>query len=481
MCQSLESIYLPESLKSLGSHAFQSCLALKSVSMGTGIESAEAGVFKNCSSLESAEVTILSDYMFFGCTSLKHLTFNDIGEEICDHAFEACDSLEEVVIPDGVKIIGESAFDGCSMLSRVEIPEGVTKIDNWAFSKASFTSIDLPESLSELGFSVFAFCDKLESVVLPERVRSIKANLFYKCSSLKDIVIECDDPDRIGADILEYTAFYNNTENWEDGMLYYGDFLLNMAEGEVTEISVREGTTVIASGAFSDKDLITVSLPDSLEVICANVFDEGSAVKYVKYYGNKAQWANVLVAEDNKELKEANVVCMDEHIHTEKWIVVKEATETEAGFKYCICSACGEILCEKEYSLVYSVRLSGNGTEIRYRVGDIVTLSHPLENKDEATGRTYIFAGWELVGIDDEELDLSNNKISFVMPENDVTAKAKTYIIGDVNRDGKLTALDTLALSVAIKDGKTDHIYDVNCDGRVTAIDKLALSKLLKN
>ena len=59
---------------------------------------------------------------FSFCASLKNVTLSDGLEEIGEMAFWACKALEHVSIPSTVTEIGKNAFAGCENLKSVKIP-----------------------------------------------------------------------------------------------------------------------------------------------------------------------------------------------------------------------------------------------------------------------------------------------------------------------------------------------------------------------
>ena len=63
------------------------------------------------------------------------------------------------------------------------------------------------------------------------------------------------------------------SENYEDGILYNGTAVIG-ADKEAEELTVKDGTTSIAAGAFSDcKKLTSLTIPDSVTEIAGGAFD----------------------------------------------------------------------------------------------------------------------------------------------------------------------------------------------------------------
>ena len=75
------------------------------------------------------------------------------------YAFSGCSGLTSIEIPNSVTNIGDNAFSGCSGLTSIEIPNSVTSIENYAFSGCSgLTSIEIPNSVTSIGDEAFQDC-----------------------------------------------------------------------------------------------------------------------------------------------------------------------------------------------------------------------------------------------------------------------------------------------------------------------------------
>ena len=99
---SVKSIAIPDSVTSIGAHAFHGCSSLTHITIPDSVTSIGAHAFR-------------------GCSGLTYITIPDSVTSIGSHAFAYCTSLTSVTIPDSVTSIGASTFDGCSSLLEASI------------------------------------------------------------------------------------------------------------------------------------------------------------------------------------------------------------------------------------------------------------------------------------------------------------------------------------------------------------------------
>lgn len=114
--------------------------------------------------------------------------------------------LTSVQIPDTVTEIGSNAFYNCSSLKSVTIqdnkPSCVKKIGRQAFMFCSeLTDIPILDSVTEIGSESFHHCEKLDTVTIPEGVTSVADGMFSYCYSLHTVTL----PDSVTA--IEERAF----------------------------------------------------------------------------------------------------------------------------------------------------------------------------------------------------------------------------------------------------------------------------------
>lgn len=121
------SILMPNTVKNLGTHAFEDCKKLKEVTL-------------------SSSLTLIPMAAFRGCDALQELQVPASVTKIADLAFEAS-GLKEMELPMGVETVGAGAFYNCQQLEKLAFPN----------------------SLKKLGVCCFLYCNKLKSLTLPDQ------------------------------------------------------------------------------------------------------------------------------------------------------------------------------------------------------------------------------------------------------------------------------------------------------------------------
>ena len=217
-CSSLSSITIPNSVTSIGDWAFSDCSSLTSVTIPNSVTSIGDWAFYECSSLTSVtipnSVTSIGEYTFCGCSSLTSITIPNSVTSIGKYAFYNCSSLTSVTIPNSVTSIGEWAFSGCSKLTSVTIPNSVTSIGSYAFYECSsltktnyigdiagWCNIMLGNNYANPMYYSHNFYindQEIKDLVIPNSVTSIGESAFAFCSSLTSVTCEAETPPTIG-------------------------------------------------------------------------------------------------------------------------------------------------------------------------------------------------------------------------------------------------------------------------------------------
>lgn len=306
-CSKLLRITIPDSVTNIGSFAFSGCTNLTSITIPDG-------------------VTNIGCDAFYKCTSLANITIPDSVTRIGSYSFYGCTGLINIKIPDNVTSIGDSTFSGCTGLTNITIPKRVSSIGNWAFDYCTgLTSITIPDSVTDIGVNAFKNCSNCLSLELPyslinnreltgdNRLPSLKnltinmaqnavlekrsddilskskntletveingasysvGNEFLKnYSALNDISLS-SGVQSIGADSFVGTAYYNNSDNWSNGCLYIGSYLIKGDNSKISSsLSMAQSTELIADSAFANCDsLEKVVIPDLIDKIPSKCF-----------------------------------------------------------------------------------------------------------------------------------------------------------------------------------------------------------------
>lgn len=190
-CCEITSIVIPNSVISIGNSAFYRCSGLTTISISNSVISIGKEAFKDCSNLSSINipnsVRSIGDFPFIGCRSLPIADGIRYADTYLVGVID--NSLSEYQIKDGTRFIGSAAFTGCEKLASFAIPNSVESIEKNAFMGSGLTTIDIPNSVTNIGAGAFSVCKKLVSVNLPEFITRINYNTFDLCTSLRSIII----------------------------------------------------------------------------------------------------------------------------------------------------------------------------------------------------------------------------------------------------------------------------------------------------
>ena len=106
--------------------------------------------------------------------------------------------------------------------------------------------------------------DEITGIIMPNTVTNIGDYAFCRCSNLKAVNIP-DSVICIGDGAFENTKIYNSSSNWEDGVLYISNALIDAEKNISGSYSIKKGTKVIADKAFAScTNLTRVTIPDSV-------------------------------------------------------------------------------------------------------------------------------------------------------------------------------------------------------------------------
>ncbi len=286
----ISPVYQDKSVEIIQDHAFFENYSLISVNIPKSIKAIGESSFYNCGHLvtvtfeEDSRLEVINRDAFESCHELTNIIIPKSVKMIKGFAF-SYSGLKNVTFEEDSKLelIDYSAFKMCTNLEKIVIPEGVTTIKDDAFWRCeSLKSVVLPKSLVEIGYSAFEDCYELASIVIPENVSVISAAMFRNCSSLKSVTfnngnnITFIEGGAFYCTSLENVYFHGTIEDWcninidSNPMEYAENFYLvdNNISYEVTEIVVPESISKIGNNQFFGfSDVTSISLPNTIESI----------------------------------------------------------------------------------------------------------------------------------------------------------------------------------------------------------------------
>ena len=221
----MKTVEIPSSIRSISQHAFINCSALESLTIPPTVQFLVSGFATRCEALielSFSQETVGGSFSLVELPALKKLTaptgdldnlaLPDTLEElvICPGTNSvrlSGNNLKKITISEGIK--GISKIDApiltelslpstityigelhCPSLKSITLPEGLTYASFAGCS--SLESITLPEGLTTLGdynHSAFGGCSSLKEIVIPSSVTTLEANAFEGCTSLERIVL----------------------------------------------------------------------------------------------------------------------------------------------------------------------------------------------------------------------------------------------------------------------------------------------------
>lgn len=257
----------------IGNKAFYQCNNLVgNLTIPTTIDTIQTRSFSFCSGF-TGDLVIPNSVMYLGAA-----------------AFEWCSGFDgSLVLPDAINRIQSSTFEGCEGLSgMLIIPSSVTSIGPAAFGACTgFTGpLVIPESVTELNTPVppingirgtFQECMGITSLVLPESLRIIGGGsgggCFAWCSNLSGTLDLPDSLKEIGALAFAGCTGLTGILTLPDSLTYIGSEAFMGCTGLYGEIVIPHSVTLIDVEAFRYcPGFTSVTLGARLERMEHNVF-----------------------------------------------------------------------------------------------------------------------------------------------------------------------------------------------------------------
>ena len=270
----LNTIELPNTLKYIGDFAF--CFCGNSLTLPDSMDYIGKGAFSSTnisSAVFPRHVKSIREWTFYKCNLLTSVTVPETVDSIDEGAFMGSERLSDVtILGSSLQSIGKSAFKDCKSLSSINIPNSVTEICDSAFLRCmNLSYVNIPPTLSFLG-SAFKG-SHISSVNLPPNLTEIRDETF-SFTSLESVIIP-NSVKRIGKSAFAYCWKLSSIE-FTDGLESIGDYAF-ANNSRLTSVILPNSLKTIGYRAFSnDEDshriLKTVVIPAGVEEIGSGAF-----------------------------------------------------------------------------------------------------------------------------------------------------------------------------------------------------------------
>ena len=200
--QTIKTLYVPETVSSIGGHILRQCESIQSVTIkaknANGITLGDAEFYKcyNLSYIDMSEsdITSFNQYTFFeckaltsdglklpprltkigsqsfrGCTSLTSLNLVDFPvTEIGSWALNGCSSLSSLKLPVTLVSIGGNCIQGTPLVGKLIFPDTFTTLSNDAIAQIPMYMVVFPDVSNGHSYHSGAFHDVYPTVIIYE-------------------------------------------------------------------------------------------------------------------------------------------------------------------------------------------------------------------------------------------------------------------------------------------------------------------------
>lgn len=179
---------------------------------------------------------------------------------IDDSAFKGNTTLRRIVLPPSLLEIGFYVFERCTALEEVTFAESEGS-DSYYANAEQYLSLDI---------YCFENCTKLQKVRFPKYLKSVYAGAFKGCSSLTSFEIDSRHP------FLKSSGGVLFTRTKPDTLVLY-------PPGLTGDYIVPNGVSTIGKGAFYGSELSSVYLPQSVECIKEEAFENAKKLRTINF------------------------------------------------------------------------------------------------------------------------------------------------------------------------------------------------------
>lgn len=321
------SVYLPLSLRSIGSNAFKGHPALEEVAIHNYVENVGTYAFQGCKSLKKVtydskrNAVKYSDATapFMNCVNLESVVIGENVTNLPQRLFQKLPSLSQVTIPSNVESIGFNAFY-YSGLKNITLQPGLKVIGSGAFEGTLIDSIYIPSSVDSIASAAFRGCGSLKTIYYnaSNNVSTYSTPPFAKCTNVEKVIIGKE------VSTIQNNLFreFPNLKTIEipGNVKSIGNYSFN--NGGLESVKICEGVESIGESAFlNNAKLAEIWIPQSV----TSIGSLNAIPKAAKIYCVENSYAHQWAVDNKRPFEFATCNCSEtagENVITSKSIAI---------------------------------------------------------------------------------------------------------------------------------------------------------------
>lgn len=465
-CKNIRMIEIGYNVENIGFLAFGSCEKLTNITVDRKNKyySSDDGILFNKNKSEIIQypcanerknynipnsVTTIGHHAFSDCSNLLNIFFPNSVESIENYAFSDCDQITSVFISRSIRNIGEGIFYNCEKLTTVVLPKNISEIGYRTFYNCkSLKNITLTENITTIGVAAFYGCSCLEYVIIPTSMTTINSDSFFNCTSLTDVYYtgSADDWEKIdignsnecltGANIhYNYSPHehsYTEEITKQPTCTEDGEKTFTCDCGDTyTETILAKGHTEVIDKAVPATCTTDGKTEGSHCSVCGEVIKAQTVIKATGHnFGSWNTTKSATCTENGTQTRKCAACGKTETKtipatgHTSSgWIIDKQPAVGVKGSKHKECTVCGKILEKAEIPALSATDISGASVKLS-------TTSYTYSGKAKKPAVTVTLNGKTLKKNVDYTVKYSSNT---------AIGKAKVTITGKGNYKGTVS------------------------------------------
>lgn len=176
-------------------------------------------------------------------------------------------------------------------IKKIVVNSGITHIGRCAFNSTAAVTAELPNTVTSIGQSAFAYSTKLEKCVLPDGVTSIGTTAFFDCQSLKLTRLP-SALTSLGDNAFKKCPNIGPVLEFPEGVTNIPDSAFCECAG-IKKLTLHEGIENIGSYAFQKTSIQKVVIPSTAKKVGKGAFEDCTSLRFVDMKGGTylGSWA----------------------------------------------------------------------------------------------------------------------------------------------------------------------------------------------